>query len=132
MPNGQPRRSLDPSRARELFGFTAQVPLHEGIARTGRLVPVPAAGLRTSLCGPWGDFSTRPRSALVAIALTILALALPIQQIHTGCAETSSYALVRALSAGTAQHRPLTEQRDLRQVVSSLPIHQQRRPALRS
>jgi GDP-L-fucose synthase len=34
MPNGQPRRSLDPSRARELFGFNAQVPLREGIART--------------------------------------------------------------------------------------------------
>ena len=34
MPNGQPRRSLDPSRAAELFGFRAQVALHDGIART--------------------------------------------------------------------------------------------------
>ncbi len=34
MPNGQPRRSLDSSRAQELFGFTAHVPLREGIART--------------------------------------------------------------------------------------------------
>jgi GDP-L-fucose synthase len=34
MPNGQPRRSLDASRARELFGFEARVPLREGIART--------------------------------------------------------------------------------------------------
>jgi GDP-L-fucose synthase len=34
MPNGQPRRSLDVTRARELFGFEAQVPLHDGIART--------------------------------------------------------------------------------------------------
>ena len=34
MPNGQPRRSLDASRAAELFGFRAQVPLREGIART--------------------------------------------------------------------------------------------------
>jgi GDP-L-fucose synthase len=34
MPNGQPRRSLDSSRARELFGFAAQVPLEEGIRRT--------------------------------------------------------------------------------------------------
>ena len=34
MPNGQPRRSLDSSRARELFGFEAQVPLREGIERT--------------------------------------------------------------------------------------------------
>jgi GDP-L-fucose synthase len=34
MPNGQPRRSLDASRAAELFGFRAQVPLEEGIRRT--------------------------------------------------------------------------------------------------
>ena len=34
MPNGQPRRSLDSSRAAELFGFRAQVPLEEGIERT--------------------------------------------------------------------------------------------------
>ena len=34
MPNGQPRRSLDPSRAEELFGFRAQVRLREGIERT--------------------------------------------------------------------------------------------------
>jgi GDP-L-fucose synthase len=34
MPNGQPRRSLDASRARELFGFVAQTPLRDGIART--------------------------------------------------------------------------------------------------
>jgi GDP-L-fucose synthase len=34
MPNGQPRRRLDASRAAELFGFRAAVPLREGIART--------------------------------------------------------------------------------------------------
>ena len=34
MPNGQPRRSLDSSRAAELFGFRAEVPLNEGIRRT--------------------------------------------------------------------------------------------------
>jgi GDP-L-fucose synthase len=34
MPNGQPRRSLDASRARELFGFQARTPLREGIERT--------------------------------------------------------------------------------------------------
>ena len=34
MPNGQPRRSLDPSRAEQLFGFKARTPLREGIART--------------------------------------------------------------------------------------------------
>ena len=34
MPNGQPRRSLDASRARELFGFEARMPLREGLERT--------------------------------------------------------------------------------------------------
>ena len=34
MPNGQPRRSLDASRARELFGFEARTPLRDGLART--------------------------------------------------------------------------------------------------
>jgi len=33
-PNGQPRRCLDVSRARELFGFEARIPLREGIAKT--------------------------------------------------------------------------------------------------
>ena len=33
-PNGQPRRMLDTTRAEELFGFTAAVPLREGIVRT--------------------------------------------------------------------------------------------------
>ena len=34
MPNGQPRRSLDVSRARELFGFEARTSLRAGLART--------------------------------------------------------------------------------------------------
>jgi GDP-L-fucose synthase len=34
MPNGQPRRSLDASRADRLFGFRAGTTLREGIART--------------------------------------------------------------------------------------------------
>jgi GDP-L-fucose synthase len=33
-PNGQPRRMLDTSRARERFGFTAKVSLEEGLKRT--------------------------------------------------------------------------------------------------
>jgi GDP-L-fucose synthase len=33
-PNGQPRRSLDTSRATSLFGFTARTPFEEGLART--------------------------------------------------------------------------------------------------
>ena len=34
MPNGQPRRSIDATRAKELFGFEARTPLREGIERT--------------------------------------------------------------------------------------------------
>jgi GDP-L-fucose synthase len=34
MPNGQPRRSLDATRARRLFGFEARTPLREGLERT--------------------------------------------------------------------------------------------------
>jgi GDP-L-fucose synthase len=33
-PNGQPRRALDVSRAREYFGWSAQVPFEEGMRRT--------------------------------------------------------------------------------------------------
>jgi GDP-L-fucose synthase len=33
-PNGQPRRQLDTSRARELFGFEAQTTLRQGLERT--------------------------------------------------------------------------------------------------
>ena len=34
MPNGQPRRSLDASKAEELFGFRAQTALRDGLAQT--------------------------------------------------------------------------------------------------
>jgi GDP-L-fucose synthase len=34
MPNGQPRRSLDPSKAEALFGFKARTPLEAGIRST--------------------------------------------------------------------------------------------------
>lgn len=33
-PDGQPRRRVDNTRARELFGFTAEVPFEEGLRRT--------------------------------------------------------------------------------------------------
>ena len=33
-PNGQPRRGLDVNRAKELFGWSAQVPFEEGMRRT--------------------------------------------------------------------------------------------------
>jgi GDP-L-fucose synthase len=35
-PNGQPRRCLDTTRAKQLFGFAAQHRLRDGIARTVR------------------------------------------------------------------------------------------------
>ncbi len=34
MPNGQPRRHLDASRAKELFGFSAHTPLRDGLEKT--------------------------------------------------------------------------------------------------
>jgi GDP-L-fucose synthase len=34
MPNGQPRRSIDASRARQLFGWEARTPLRDGLERT--------------------------------------------------------------------------------------------------
>jgi GDP-L-fucose synthase len=34
MPNGQPRRSLDASKAERLFGFRAETPLREGLEKT--------------------------------------------------------------------------------------------------
>jgi GDP-L-fucose synthase len=34
MPNGQPRRQLDASRAKQLFGFHARTPLRDGLTRT--------------------------------------------------------------------------------------------------
>ena len=34
MPNGQPRRSVDATRAHELFGFKARTPLRDGLERT--------------------------------------------------------------------------------------------------
>jgi GDP-L-fucose synthase len=34
MPNGQPRRSLDATKAEQLFGFTARTQLREGLERT--------------------------------------------------------------------------------------------------
>jgi GDP-L-fucose synthase len=34
MPNGQPRRAVDATRARQLFGFEARTPLREGLERT--------------------------------------------------------------------------------------------------
>ena len=34
MPNGQPRRSLDATRAEQLFGFKARTRLRDGLAQT--------------------------------------------------------------------------------------------------
>jgi GDP-L-fucose synthase len=49
-PDGQPKRSLDVSRARELIGFEAEVPLEEGLRRTiesFRAAELAAAGSAT-------------------------------------------------------------------------------------
>jgi len=46
-PNGQPRRSVDGSRARELFGFEARTPLREGIERTVAWYRSAVAGVGT-------------------------------------------------------------------------------------
>ena len=46
-PNGQPRRSVDPARARELFGFEARTPLREGIERTVAWYRSAVAGVGT-------------------------------------------------------------------------------------
>jgi GDP-L-fucose synthase len=45
-PNGQPRRSVDATRARELFGFEAKTPLREGIERTVAWYRSAVAGVR--------------------------------------------------------------------------------------
>jgi len=44
-PDGQPRRCLDVSRARERFGFEAEMPLEEGLARTARWFESSLAGV---------------------------------------------------------------------------------------
>ena len=59
MPNGQPRRSLDSSRAAELFGFRAQVPLRRGHSTHRGLVPRPAA----SRCDGLSDSSSSPSAS---------------------------------------------------------------------
>lgn len=48
-PNGQLRRMLDTSRAREMFGFEAQVDLETGIAETARWFEANAARLTVSV-----------------------------------------------------------------------------------
>ena len=50
-PNGQPRRSVDASRARELFGFEARTPLREGLERTVAWYREQRFGLRRLLIG---------------------------------------------------------------------------------
>ena len=47
-PNGQPRRSVDATRARELFGFEAKTSLREGIERTVAWYRSAVAGVGTT------------------------------------------------------------------------------------
>ena len=44
MPNGQPRRSLDVSRAHERFGFSAEVSLADGLRATAEWYRAMRAG----------------------------------------------------------------------------------------
>ena len=46
-PNGQPRRSIDATRAREVFGFEARTPLREGIEHTVAWYRSAVAGVGT-------------------------------------------------------------------------------------
>lgn len=48
-PNGQPRRALDVSRAKEYFGWSAQVPFEEGMRRTIKWFKENRTGTRTSV-----------------------------------------------------------------------------------
>ena len=59
-PNGQPRRRLDTTRAEELFGFRAAVPLRDGIART-------VAWYRWSVADSTAAPAARPPSALAPL-----------------------------------------------------------------
>jgi GDP-L-fucose synthase len=47
-PNGQPRRSVDATRAREAFGFEAKTSLREGIERTVAWYRTAVAGVGTT------------------------------------------------------------------------------------
>jgi GDP-L-fucose synthase len=47
-PNGQPRRSVDATRARELFGFEAKTSLREGVERTVAWYRTAVAGVGTT------------------------------------------------------------------------------------
>ena len=48
-PNGQPRRALDVSRARDYFGWSAQVPFEEGMRRTIEWFKANRTGTRISV-----------------------------------------------------------------------------------
>ena len=64
MPNGQPRRALDASRARELFGFEARTPLRDGLERTVAWYRADAP----RACGSLTRSSRRPRLLLAVAA----------------------------------------------------------------
>ena len=71
-PDGQPRRALDTTRARELFGFSSAMSFEEGLKRTiawyefERIAPVPLRpsgrrDVRAVSCGRAGLLNGRPR-----------------------------------------------------------------------
>jgi GDP-L-fucose synthase len=55
-PDGQPRRSLDTSRARQEFGFAARVPFEEGLRRTIEWYREVRAGHQTKLYSQASSF----------------------------------------------------------------------------
>ncbi|TML21773.1 MAG: NAD-dependent epimerase/dehydratase family protein, partial [Actinobacteria bacterium] len=84
MPNGQPRRSIDATRAKELFGFEARTPLREGIEHT---VVWYRSALASQGAGRTLDrLLERPRTVLATLAgaqiVATIVLALRVQ--HNG------------------------------------------------
>jgi len=63
-PDGQPRRSLDISRAREEFGFEAQVPFEEGLRRTIEWYREVRAANQVSRTS-WSGLDKERRSAII-------------------------------------------------------------------
>ena len=67
-PDGQPRRMLDTSRARELFGFEAQTSFEDGLKETIDVVWHNASGSRSALQSVTATDATvdeSPRAACV-------------------------------------------------------------------
>ena len=106
-PNGQPRRSVDGTRARELFGFAAQTPLRDGIGArsrgTTRRRRSTRRGQRALTSRVFGS-----SAVLVAALALLVAYAWPEQP--AGWNASAHFALVRALGDGTATIDPYRDE----------------------